>query len=81
LDRPGAEARIDFPALRGAEAPLFHGAANVLPVPCKIKIKVKGVGQECPTHTSNPESKGFPQVYFFDVQITLLPILGRGYWE
>jgi hypothetical protein len=67
LDRPGAEARIDFPALRGAEAPLFHGTAHVLlvlrkNVLRKVKIKVKGVGpfgfaqgrQECPTHTSNP---------------------------
>jgi len=34
---------------RGAEAPLFHVAAHVLVVLRKIKIKVKGVGQECPT--------------------------------
>ena len=28
-------------ALRGAEAPLFHGVARVGAAPCKIKIKVK----------------------------------------
>jgi hypothetical protein len=49
-----ADARIDFPALRGAEAPLFHGAAHFPLVLREIKINVKGVGQECPTHTSDP---------------------------
>src|SRR5271165_542665 len=43
--------RVGVRALRGAEAPLFHGTPRVLLVLCKIKIKVKGVGQECPTHT------------------------------
>jgi hypothetical protein len=59
-------------ALRGAEAPLFHGAARFLLVLRKIKINVKGVGpfgfaqgrQECPTHTSLLGFRGFPQVYF-----------------
>ena len=37
--------------LRGAEALLFHVTPHVLLVHRKIKIKVKGVGQECPTHT------------------------------
>jgi hypothetical protein len=36
----------------GAEAPLFHVAARVLIVLRKIKINVKGFGQECPTHAS-----------------------------
>ena len=75
-----AEARIDFPALRGAEAPLFHGAARVLLVLrkivlCKIKIGVKGVGPfgfaqgrpECPTHTSNPGSQEIPTGLFFSM--------------
>jgi hypothetical protein len=43
--------RVGMRALRGAEAPLFHGTTRVLVVLRKIKIKVKGVGQECPTHT------------------------------
>jgi hypothetical protein len=35
------------------------------PFQTKVKINVKGVGQECPTHTSNLGSWGFAQVYFF----------------
>jgi len=38
---------------RGAEAPLFHGAAHVLVVIRRVKIKVKGVGQECLVRASN----------------------------
>jgi hypothetical protein len=48
----GVDAAAGTRPLRGAEAPLFHGAARVLVVLGKIKIKVKGVGQECPTHTT-----------------------------
>jgi hypothetical protein len=42
----------------------------------KIRSNVKGVGQECPTHTS--KWRRFPQIYFFDGQITLLPNLWVG---
>jgi hypothetical protein len=45
--------RVGMGALRGAEAPLFHGTARVLLVLREININVKGVGQECPTHASN----------------------------
>jgi len=43
---------------RGAEAPLFHGAAHVLVVIRRVKIKVKGVGQECLVRASNLGSWG-----------------------
>ncbi len=47
---------LDLRALRGAEAPLFHGIARVRAYSCEIKVKskskVKGSGQECPLHTS-----------------------------
>jgi hypothetical protein len=33
------------------KAPLFHGGASCVPTPGKVKIKVKGSGQECPLHT------------------------------
>jgi hypothetical protein len=38
------------------------GTAEAVPFPIrfksKIKIEVKGVGQECPTHTGNVKSDG-----------------------
>jgi hypothetical protein len=57
--------------LRGAEAPLFHGTARVLLVLWEINVRinvksnVKGVGRECPTHTSNLRSPGICTGLFF----------------
>jgi hypothetical protein len=49
-------------------AALKRRSSTVLHTSClssvKSKIKVKGVGQECPTHTSLLGFRGFPQVYF-----------------
>jgi hypothetical protein len=56
--------------LRGAEAPLFHGAAGIFGLldfrdQSRTKIKVKGVGQEYPTHTlqHNPRVNGIGQEF------------------
>jgi len=54
-------------ALRGAEAPLFHGAAcfgggspsarlKARALPGKVKIKVNGGGRECPSHKGQVRS-------------------------
>jgi hypothetical protein len=44
-------------ALRGAEAPLFHGITWICACAFQVKIKVKGSGQECPLHTGNVNSR------------------------
>jgi hypothetical protein len=66
----GAEAGLILEPLRGAQAPLFHIAAQhfrvfpqplkavPFPVNFKIKIKVKGSGQECPLHTIKADHWG-----------------------
>jgi hypothetical protein len=62
----------------GAEAPLFHGTAHVLIVLRKVKIDVKGVGQECPTHTGNPGPREIStDLFFLMFRMTLPPDLGR----
>jgi len=60
-------------------------AARMRAAPFQIKIKVKGVGpldsargkQECPTHTSVCVPEDFHRFIFFDVRMTLLPVLGK----
>ena len=53
----GTPALLDFGDLRGADAPLFHGMAQVRALACtiqikiKIKIKVKGSGRGRPLYT------------------------------
>jgi len=57
--------RVGMGALRGAEAPLFHGTARVLLVLRRVTINVKGVGQECLAHASNLGSPGICTGLFF----------------
>jgi|ERR1700733_1063607 len=47
---PAAEAKFILGAL--------FGTAKAVPLPGKVKINVKSVGQECPTHMGNFKIKG-----------------------
>jgi hypothetical protein len=72
--------------LRGAEAPLFHGAARVLLVPAQSQNQRQDQGQRRRTGVSDPHEptwvpRDSHRFIFPDVQITLLPVLERGYWS
>jgi hypothetical protein len=74
--------RAGVRALRGAEAPLFHGATFVLLVLGKIQDQRQrrrtGVSDPHWQFTIPEDSHRF---IFFDGQVTLLPVLGWGYWN
>jgi hypothetical protein len=86
----GVDAAGGVRALRGAEAPLFHGTAFVLLVLRKIRDQRQrrrtlrlGSGQ---AGVSDPHSQfrvpeDSHRFIFFDGQVTLLPVLGWGYWN
>jgi hypothetical protein len=68
-------------ALRGAEAPLFHGARVLL-----VLREVQNQRQRRRTGVSDPHwqfrvPEDSHRFIFFDVQVTLLPVLGWGYWS
>jgi hypothetical protein len=73
--------RAGVRALRGAEAPLFHGTAFVLLVLRKIQDQRqrRRAGVSDP-HWLSWVPEDSHRFIFFDVQVTLLPVLGWGYW-
>jgi len=64
LGLTGAEARLIFQLYAALKRRSSTALCTSCSSSCKIKSKVKGVGQECPTHTSHLGFRGFPQVYF-----------------
>jgi hypothetical protein len=73
--------RAGMGASRGAEALLFHGAARVL----LVLHKIRDQRQRRRTGVSDPHWRSWipedsHRFIFFDVQVTLLPVLGWGYW-
>jgi hypothetical protein len=73
--------RAGVGALRGAEALLFHGTAFVL----LVLRKIRDQRQRRRTGVSDPHwqfrvPEDSHRFIFFDVQVTLLPVLGWGYW-
>src|SRR5580692_2710233 len=73
--------RTDAWVALSAEAPVSRGAARVLLVLRKNQNQV----QRRRTEVSDPHSQfrvpgDSHRFIFFDVQVTLLPVLGWGYW-
>src|SRR5580700_5694203 len=74
--------RAGMGALRGAEALLFHGTTFVL----LVLRTIQDQRQRRRTGVSDPHWRSWiledsHRFIFFDGQVTLLPVLGRGYWN
>jgi hypothetical protein len=73
--------RAGVGALRGAEAPLFHGTTRVVLVLRKIHDQRQRRRAGVPgSHWRSWVPEDSHRFIFFDVQVTLLPVLGWGYW-